>query len=159
MAAVNVEAEFRKPSRHPVESGEWTHDPREDPAVMPRHVSCSDCHSPHAVTAGPAPAPLVSGRLRGSRGVSIGGGRVNEASFEYEVCLKCHGVKDAIGPGIARQDAVRNIRLKVSPGNPSYHPIAAAGKNARIVELEPGWSASSVISCMKACGDSHHDRP
>jgi len=147
VAPKTVEAEFLKPFRHPIDSSQWTHDPKEEPALMPRHVACVDCHNPHAVTPTPATAPTATGRTRGSRGVSIQGARVDEVSFEYEVCLKCHGVNEPTTPGILRRDAVRNVRLKINPANPSYHPVAAQGKNTTIVGLEPGYTSSSFIYC------------
>lgn len=143
----NIEAEFLKFFRHPVESNQWVHDPKEEPAVMPRHVTCVDCHNPHSATSSPAAPPTAPGRLRGVRGVSIGGGRIDEANFEYEVCLKCHGVKEPTTQGVIRQDNVRNIRLKINPANPSYHPVAAQGKNITIVGLEPPYTPSSMIHC------------
>ncbi len=148
VATQNIEAEFLKPFRHPVDQTQWVHDPKEEPALMPRHVACMDCHNPHAVTSTPATPPLVSGRLRSVRGVTISGGRVDEASFQYEVCLKCHGVNEPTTPGILRLDNVRNIRLKINPANPSFHPVAAQGKNTTIVGLEPGYTASSQIYCI-----------
>jgi predicted CXXCH cytochrome family protein len=147
VAERNIETELLKPFRHPVESSQWIHDPKEDPPLMPRHVTCADCHNSHAVTPTPATPPEVSGRLRGVRGVTIGGGRIDEANFEYEICLKCHGVKEPTTPGIVRQDNTRNIRLKVNPSNPSYHPVAASGKNTTIIGLEPGYTPSSLIYC------------
>ncbi len=147
VATRNIETEFLKPFRHPIESSQWVHDPKEEPAVMSRHVTCADCHNPHAVTATTASPPLASGRLRSVRGVTISGGRIDEASFEYEVCLKCHGVNEPTTLGILRQDNVRNIRLKINPANPSYHPVTAQGKNTTIVGLEPGYTPSSQIYC------------
>jgi len=148
VATQNIEAEFLKPFRHPVDQTQWVHDPKEEPALMPRHVACMDCHNPHAATSTPAPPPLVSGRLRSVRGVTISGGRVDEANFQYEVCLKCHGVNEPTTPGILRLDNVRNVRLKINPANPSYHPVAAQGKNTTIMGLEPGYTASSQIYCI-----------
>ena len=147
VAPKNIEAEFLKPFRHPIDSSQWTHDPKEEPGAMARHVACVDCHNPHAVTPTPATAPTATGRTRGSRGVTIQGGRIDEASFEYEVCLKCHGVTEPTTPGILRYDSIRNVRLKINPANPSYHPVAAQGKNPTIVGLDPSLAWSSMIYC------------
>jgi len=148
VAAKNLDPEFLKPSNHPIASGDWTHDPRENPSAMPRHVTCADCHNPHQVSSTPATPPLASGRLRGIRGVNLSGGIVNEATNEYEVCLKCHGVQDQTGPGIVRQDNSRNIRLKINPSNPSYHPVATAGRNTTTRGFEPGYSTASIVYCI-----------
>ena len=147
VAAKNLEGEFLKFSAHPIASTDWTHDPREDPNTMPRHVTCADCHNPHQAVSRPGSPPLASGQLLGVRGLNISGGIVAESFYEYEVCLKCHGIKDQITPGIVRKDNIRNIRLKINPSNPSYHPIAAVGRNSTIQGLEPGYTASSIIYC------------
>jgi predicted CXXCH cytochrome family protein len=147
VASKKIEAEFLKPFHHPIENSQWTHDPKEEPALMPRHVACADCHNPHAVTSTTAQAPNASGRQRDVRGVTIGGGVIEAVNFEYEVCLKCHGTKEPTTPGRIRVDNTRNIRLKIDPNNPSYHPVAAPGKNTAIVGLAPGHTASSIILC------------
>lgn len=147
VAQKNIEAEFLKPFHHPIESSQWTHDPREEPALMPRHVACMDCHNPHTATSATAAPPMASGRYRGVRGVTLGGGRVDEVNYEYEVCLKCHGLTEPATPGILRQDSTRNIRLKIDPNNPSYHPIAAPGRNTTITGLLPPLTAASQIYC------------
>ncbi len=147
VASKNLEQEFLKVSAHPISSSDWTHEPREDPNTMPRHVACEDCHNPHQVSPTTAIPPTASGRLRGVRGVSISGSPVTEAIYEYEVCLKCHGVRDQTTPGIVRQDNTRNVRVEINPSNPSYHPVAAAGQNPTIQGLEPAYTASSIIYC------------
>lgn len=147
VANKRIDSEFLKPFHHPVESSQWTHDPKEDPALMPRHVACADCHNPHAVTATTAPAPLASGRQRGVAGVTISGARIDEVTYEYEVCLKCHGTREPTTPGAIRLDNTRNIRLKIDPNNPSYHPVAAAGKFAQISDLRPEYTAASIVRC------------
>lgn len=147
VADKNIAAEFLKPFHHPIEDNQWVHDPKEEPALMPQHVACEDCHNPHEATSTIAQAPAASGPLRGVRGVTIGGARIDEANNEYEVCLKCHGTREPTTPGDQRQDITRNIRLQIDPGNPSYHPLAATGKNTTIVGLMPGYTSSSIISC------------
>ncbi len=147
VAQKNIEQEFAKPSHHPIESMQWTHEEKEDPLTMPRHVTCADCHNPHAARSSSAIPPNVSGWLRGVVGVMIDGGRIDEANFEYEVCLKCHGLQEPSTPGITRVEMTRNIRLKINSGNPSYHPIAAPGRNSTITGLMPGYTASSRIYC------------
>ncbi len=147
VASKNMEQEFLKNSVHPVSSTDWTHEPRENPNTMPRHATCPDCHNPHQVVATTASPPVASGRLRGVRGVTISGGTVTEATSEYEICLKCHGIRDQTTLGMMRLDNIRNVRLEINPSNSSYHPIAAAGKNSTIQVLEPGYTASSIIYC------------
>jgi len=155
VAAKGLEAEFSKFSAHSIASREWIHEPREDPKTMQRHVSCTDCHNPHQAVSTPASAPFVSGMLRGVRGVNISGQTVAESAFEYEVCLKCHGIQAETGPGKPiRQDNIRNIRLQINAGNPSYHPVAAAGKNSSMGGFEIGFSAAAIISCTDCHNNS-----
>ncbi len=56
-------------------------------------------------------------------------------------------MKEPTTPGRIRLDNTRNIRLKLDPSNPSYHPVAAPGKNTTIVGLVPGYTTSSMILC------------
>jgi predicted CXXCH cytochrome family protein len=147
VASKNLQPEFLKLSAHPISSTNWTHDPKEDPNTMARHVTCADCHNPHQASATSATAPLVPGRLNGVKGVNISGSTVNTATYEYEVCLKCHGIRDQTTTGIVRVDPSRNIRLKISPSNASYHPVAAIGKKTTMGGLVPGYTTASIIYC------------
>lgn len=150
LAKQNIEAEFFKPSSHQVHGRQWVHNPAEDPVTMPRHVTCVDCHNPHAAiasTIGTKP-PLLPGSLRGVSGVTVGGVPIKEARFEYEICLKCHGIGEPTGLGIARQDITRNIGRKINPASMSFHPLAAPDRNRRMTSgLIAPYDSSSVISC------------
>jgi predicted CXXCH cytochrome family protein len=147
VAAKNVQQEFAKPFRHDVGTSQWVHDPTENPLLMQRHVACADCHNAHAATAAVGVPPAVSGRLLGVKGLSLSGGLVAEASYEYEVCSKCHGVAEPTTIGISRQSGTRNIQLKINPTNASFHPIAAPGKNPAILGLLQSYQPSSLITC------------
>ena len=153
VAAQRLDNEFLKPFRHPVESSEWVHDPNENASVAPRHVTCVDCHNPHAVNSTPAVPPAASGRLKGVPGLTLGGSMVREATFEYEVCLKCHGAREPSMPGIIRQSNTRNIRLKIDSGNRSYHALAAGGRSPAVPGLKPEYSSSSILMCT-SCHNS-----
>lgn len=145
-----------KYSRHPVEAGPWLHDPRENPQTMSRHVTCADCHNPHAADASPGLAPGVSGRLKAVPGVTSEGTQLREATNEYEVCNRCHGFAEPQTPGIQRVEATRIVRVKIDPSNASFHPIAAAGRNSTISTLRPGLSASSRVLCTSCHNDSDY---
>jgi hypothetical protein len=127
---------------------QWTHDPLETPASMARHVSCVDCHNPHASTSRMALPPLVPGPLQGVSGVGSGGVPVGEATFEFQVCNKCHGYREPTAPGITRVEATRIVSTKLDPSNQSFHPITAPGRNATIKGLVPPYTASTVIGCI-----------
>ena len=147
VATRNIEAEFAKVYRHPVDGSSWIHDPKENPASAPRHVTCVDCHNPHAAAAGSAPPPMVPGPLQGVTGLSRSGTPVAAAQYEYEVCFKCHGATQPTTPGIARQSGTRNIRLKLDTINSSYHPVEGTGRHTTIGGLVSPYTAGSVISC------------
>ena len=144
----NLEQEILKASAHPVTSSNWVHDPRENPTAMARHVTCTDCHNPHRTLPTTASAPIISGPLQGVSGVNLSGVSVKEANYEYEVCLKCHGLRDQTTAGIVRQDNTRDVRVEINPGNLSYHPIAAIGRNPNVGGFEPGYTSTSVIGCI-----------
>jgi len=158
VAQKDVRSQFDKAFHHPVETDQWRHQPRELPTTMPRHVSCTDCHNPHAATSGSESALLVSGSQRGVSGVSIAGNNRLVAEFKYEVCLKCHGLREPQTEGILRQDSSRNIRIKIDPGNASFHPIAAPGKNPDIQGLNPQYTSASQIDCSD-CHTDDEDSP
>jgi len=156
VAVKDIAGEFAngtKYSRHPVESAQWTHSPLENPGSMPRHVSCADCHNAHAANATPALPPLVSGRLQAVAGVTSGGSRIAESTYEYQICNKCHGFSEPNTVGATRMEATRIVSTKIDPSNRSFHPIAAPGRNSTIRGLRPGYTASSIIGC----GDCHNN--
>jgi predicted CXXCH cytochrome family protein len=149
VAAKNVATEFNKPSAHPVTRTSTFHDPTED-IVNPgtRHVSCSDCHNPHAANSSPAMRPNASGALAGVAGLNATGQRLGNVGREYELCFRCHA--DSLDRGRARvnrQFPETNTRLEFSPSSGSSHPIIAAGRNPNVPSLLPPWTASSLMYC------------
>ena len=147
-AAKDIKTQFLKTYHHPVESNQGTHQPDESPATMQRHVSCSDCHDPHATKSGVSTDLTIAGTQRNVSGVSIAGTVVKPATYKYEVCLKCHGLQEPGTSGAVRVSGTRNIRLKIDPNNASYHPVAAQGKNSTISGLDPAYSNASQIDCI-----------
>jgi len=158
----NIAGEFAngsKYSRHPIDIAQWTHDPVENAAGMPRHVTCADCHNPHAATSRTAIPPLVPGTMTGVGGVAAGGVPVQEATFEFQVCSKCHGFREPATPGITRVEATRIVSTKIDPSNQSFHPITAPGRNTSIAGLVPGYSATSIISCTDCHNNNDWQTP
>ncbi|MEE9230560.1 MAG: cytochrome c3 family protein [Acidobacteriota bacterium] len=147
VALKNLEVEFQKFSAHPIGQTEWIHSPKEDPLLAQRHVTCNDCHDPHAVESAKGNPPSLPGALRGVRGINASGTRVTEASFEYEICYTCHGLAEQPRAAAHREDPVTNTRLEFDPRNPSYHPVVAPGKNPDVAGLKEGHTPSSLISC------------
>ena len=147
-AEKDIKSQFLKTFHHPIENNQGTHQPNESPAVMQPHVSCSDCHDPHATNSGVSTDLAISGTQRNVSGVTVSGSVAKPATFKYEVCLKCHGLQEPATLGIIRAGGTRNIRLKIDPNNPSYHPVAAQGKNQTINGLDPEFTSSSQIDCI-----------
>ena len=148
VAKQDIASEFAKPYRHPVDSFFRTHDSEEEFFNMPRHVECHDCHDPHAAADWIALPPDTSGPSNGAGGVSLSGAAVESARYQYEVCLRCHGDNPSEpSPIIERQHSERNLRIKIGPENPSFHPIAAQGRNPVVPSLLSPWTLSSIIYC------------
>ena len=132
------------------------HDVTENPFTMEKHVECVDCHNPHQVNNQGAPLaspPTVNGRLTGVKGISISGTVLTESSDEYEVCFGCHAdnpfVSSFVVPRIISET---NERLRYDPANPSFHPVAAIGKNPNVPSLRPEYNESSMIYCTDCHG-------
>lgn len=163
VAAKDIEAQFGKYSRHPVETATIdltpnAHDPSEDLLFLQGHVECVDCHNPHAVNETDATAPNAAGSQALVSGIDQTGGVVDPVSFEYEICFKCHGNSSNSVPVVSRWSNENNTRVEFDPINPSYHPVLAIGKNPDMPSLpstyEPLLSSSSRIGCT-SCHDSN----
>lgn len=146
VAAQDVRRELMKFSAHRVDVYTGVHDPTENPGSMPQHVECVDCHNAHQARAVSAGGRLA-GALAGVSGISIGGSFLREATFEYEVCLKCHGITEARIPIVYRTDNVTNLRLQIDPQNPSFHPVADVGRNPNIMGLIAPLTPASRTPC------------
>jgi predicted CXXCH cytochrome family protein len=80
-------------------------------------------------------------------GVTIGGTFLREATFEYEICLKCHGITENRDPLVFRTDQLTNVRLQIDPQNPSFHPVADVGRNPTIPGLITPLTPASRTPC------------
>ncbi len=148
VAATDIDGDFGKMYVHPVAVTTGVHDITENPLITTRHVECFDCHNPHAVTLGGYNPPLASGHLLGVKGIDTNAGIVDPVSNEYEVCYKCHADSPGKpGPKSPRVIVEDNVRLEFDPGNPSYHPVEAAGVNPNVPSLLSPWTVSSIIYC------------
>ena len=148
VASTDIASDLAKAYAHPVSGTLGVHDPNEDPATMARHVECQDCHDPHAANSLSASAPAANGRLAGVNGVDAGGAPIDPVANQYELCFKCHADNPNVpAPTIDRQFSDPNLRNKFDTGNPAYHPVEAAGKNADVPSLINPLTESSVIYC------------
>ena len=122
---------------------------------IPNNTDCKDCHESHTMklTAGTASAPAIQGTLGQINGVTISGGSIAAAQYEYEVCLKCHADQAAtVTPYVSRQITQANLRLKFTSTAVSFHPVAAKGKNPNVPSLRPPWTINSIIYCSDCHG-------
>lgn len=149
-AAPNIQPSLRQVSGHFVDRHRGAHRADETPAEAATHVSCVDCHDPHRSNARTAAGPMdISGALEGVPGVTLTGGELDEAQFEYEVCLRCHSGWETTAHGfpVRRQIEQFDLAREIDPGNPSHHAVAAPGQNPNVPSLQGTWSESSTVRC------------
>jgi predicted CXXCH cytochrome family protein len=150
VSAKNVAADFQKMSVHPITANAEAHNRQEDP-INPavRHVTCVDCHDPHASTTMTGARTRASGALTGVSGMSASGLLMKSVSKEYELCFRCHADSIARGPErVNRQWHETNKRLDFDRSNQSFHPVVAIGRNSSVPSLIAPWTPSSTMSCM-----------
>lgn len=133
------------------------HSPVESYRTMPAHVTCVDCHNPHAARPdrpgnGPQVPRIGLGPLTGAPGVSITGRQLPHVDFEYEVCLRCHSdnavkVRDTI----PRVKPSFNLRREIGPGSASSHPFVSVRSSSEVPSLMPGLAGKRI-----SCSDCHN---
>jgi predicted CXXCH cytochrome family protein len=149
VAAKNLEPEFNKFSAHAIRRTSGVHDAGED-VLNPgtRHVTCVDCHNPHAATATPATRPNATGALAGVPGIAANGSTLKRVTREYELCFRCHADSFNRGtPTINRQHPQTNLRLAMAGSGASFHPVVAPGRNPNVPSLITPLTTGSLIYC------------
>ena len=135
----DVQAQFLKPSHHPVEwPGEHTpaeRFPETDPNVR-RHVKCLDCHDAHG---SPASEP------RSTAGTRTRSSTTRRFPNEAQMCLVCHGPA-ANRP--ARQPDVQQQFMATS-----FHPVLAPGRGTTLPSLVQPLTGASVVNCTDCHGN------
>jgi predicted CXXCH cytochrome family protein len=155
--AVNIASVLGLPYNHKGTFILDRHSPVENYRTMPEHVTCVDCHNPHAAQPGRRSDNLmqpltIAGPLAGAPGVSITGRPLAHAQYEYEVCLRCHGdnavqVRDTI----PRVKVSTNLRREIGPGSASSHPFVRARGSSEVPSLMPGLAGRRI-----SCSDCHN---
>ncbi len=158
----NILGEYTKTSGHGTAIMGLTaiHDPTEAANVATKHVECVDCHNPHQAKGPISTAAIgnaLTGPLTGVRGVTSAGAATAAATREDEVCYRCHGdtasslfTPGPVGmPRVPRVIVQGNTRLEFATTNPSFHPVAGAGKSAATAmpSLVAPWTATSTMKC------------
>ena len=150
VAETNLVNEFDKFSGHFVQDYKGVHDIEEVTEGADQHVECVDCHNPHAMvrSTGAEQAPQVRGSTKSVSGVTAEGSVIEQASYEYEICFKCHGNNpNRIDSDISRQITQTNTLMEFDRSNPSYHPVIVAGANFNVPSLLDGMDESTIIYC------------
>lgn len=138
----NIQREFEKPYRHPIEvrgihqRGETLPEP--DPSI-PRHAECVDCHHHHYVT--------EENKHLGIKGTNADGSRTLTVVNEYELCFNCHSYSANLPSDQTNKAAL------FATSNASYHPLIGRGTNDNVPSLLPPLSANSVIACTDCHGN------
>ncbi len=146
----DVEKEFAKPYRHPVEERSG-HSPSEQLPDFARslsaHAECVDCHNPHQrIRTGMRPTGKVSG-------YSLTGQQMDRAVHEYEICLKCHS-DETSGAGSA-DNLRRQFSLKVR----SMHPVTRPALGSRPASLKASPQSSGTMRCSDCHRSDNSDGP
>ncbi len=152
----DLRTDLEKDSGHLVQNYKGVHDIKESVDSSERHVECIDCHNPHAVIKKIAQAPFISGALNAVSGVTAEGSVIAQATYEYEVCFKCHGNNPSrVRSTITRQITQTSTIVEFDSANPSYHPITAKGANPNVPSLKPAMDEEAIIYCT----DCHSSDP
>lgn len=156
VASDDINADFKKLSRHPLDETTGVHAAGEKilTRAADRHVECSDCHNPHAVTA--TATGDLPGTLRKVQGIDANGGEKDEIAREYELCFRCHGdVAGKRAMPVPRVHDQSNTRLQFNNGNPSFHPVLAPGNNTNVPSLIAPLIENSTIKCTDCHGSDN----
>lgn len=144
--AANIAADLAKVSNHE------TYSQVDPPEPLMAHAACSDCHEPHTMTSGPTTKPNVPPDFGQVAGMNSSGVDIGSATYEYEVCFRCHADGNTLQPFIDRVIVQNNTRLEFSSGAISFHPVEVPGKNPDVPSLLPGWTTASLVSCSDCHG-------
>ncbi len=149
VAARNVASEFSKPSGHSLMGMTTVRDVAQGPMnASLQHIACVDCHDPHATRKSMLTTGSAPGTLAQVKGVSAAGTIVKNASYQYELCFRCHASTTAYGASkIARQFSQPNTRLQFNPGNLSYHPVLSPSRTTSDPTLISPWTTARQLTC------------
>ena len=85
------------------------------------------------------------------------GAEVNRATYEYEVCFKCHSDNTPDFNYVPRVIDVTNTRLAFDPSNSSYHPVISSGRNLNVPSIPSSFEPDMTASTMIYCSSCHAD--
>lgn len=148
----DLEREFSKQYRHPVEKG-MGHSPTEQLPSPEKgavtHAECVDCHNPHDRV-------QKSGqRIAQVAGYSVSGQYLDKTQREYEVCFKCHADKLVSG-GKNSLSVLEQFALNVK----SQHPVTKITRQERSPSvLTEQLGGSQTMRCSDCHTNDDADGP
>jgi hypothetical protein len=104
------------------------------------------------MTHGNSPAPTMPGNFGRVAGMNSSGVDIRAASYEYEVCFRCHADGNTLPPFVDRWVVQNNTRYEFSSNAVSFHPVEISGKNPNVPSLLPGWTTASLVRCSDCHG-------
>ena len=153
VAKTDLTAAIAQVSAHKVQSKTGVHDPTEDPATMNMHAECADCHDPHrANQVGTARAPDIKPSMQGASGLTRSGQTISEADYEYQVCYKCHSLRNFATPVVDRFLGDNEISDEFKSTNDSFHPVETQGRSADVPSLLQDYRTTSIVYCTDCHG-------
>ncbi|MCL5024674.1 MAG: hypothetical protein M1497_15170 [Nitrospirae bacterium] len=160
----NIAAQTRRISAHRMNTAPSLTNPKKGLLSLPgqtapTEVTCSDCHNPHLMRKSVSPQRdgKVTGGLRGVSGIDRNGAAVASATYEYEVCYKCHSDYAGQFPYVPRVIDTVNTRLEFDGSNPSFHPVQQRGKNPNVPSIPSTYEPALTVSSIMRCTDCHSD--
>jgi hypothetical protein len=105
---------------------------------------------------------MVSGANSGVTGIDAGGQHVENATYLYEICYKCHSDQNVIeNPAVTREWNAVSTRAHFDPANLSIHPVVAQGSSQNVPSLLPPYDNPSnrVITCTDCHGSDSQSGP
>ena len=136
----NIASQVSKPYNHNISGNPGNHQPTESTLNSDAHVECQDCHNPHAAAAG---QPFLGVKGIAQDGVT----EVDNITYEYELCNRCHSSTSVIPSATPRNLGDNNVMNDFNPSNISHHAVLAPGNNPSPRGLIAPLSASSQIKC------------
>jgi hypothetical protein len=92
--------------------------------------------------------------MRGVSGVTGSGGALTEATYEFQVCYKCHSGIGAMHTTMVVDRVISSYDLgdQFSVNNPSFHPVETVGKNMNVPSLVQPMTITARIYCTDCHG-------
>ncbi len=81
------------------------------------------------------------------------------ATYEYQVCYKCHAGRGTVrAPLVDRVIINTNVADEFSSANASYQPVETSGKNSNVPSLFQDLRTTSIIYCTDCHSSDSSDR-